>query len=62
MDNLFRAMGNFMRWHLIDRNLYPFSTLQATGVVAAGGDRAFDADEACGLPGRRNSHAVRRKS
>jgi tRNA 2-thiocytidine biosynthesis protein TtcA len=29
----------------MDRNLYPFASLQATGVPDALGDRAFDDDE-----------------
>jgi tRNA 2-thiocytidine biosynthesis protein TtcA len=48
IDNLFNAMGSIVPSHLMDRNLFPFSTLQATGVADAGGDRAFDPDEDCG--------------
>ncbi len=48
IDNLFNAMGSVVPSHLMDRNLFPFSTLQATGVAEAGGDRAFDPDEDCG--------------
>jgi tRNA 2-thiocytidine biosynthesis protein TtcA len=33
----------------MDRNLYPFKTLQATGVADASGDRAFDEDD-CAAP------------
>ena len=61
-DNLFRAMGNVTPSHLTDRNLYPFETLQATGVADSGGDRAFDADEACSSPGAAIPVALRRKS
>ena len=50
IDNLFRAMGHVVPSHLADRNLYPFTTLQPTGVADADGDRAFDADEACSAP------------
>jgi len=46
-DNLFTAMGNVVPSHLMDRNLYPFTTLQATGSVNPNGDRAFDEDDAC---------------
>jgi tRNA 2-thiocytidine biosynthesis protein TtcA len=42
IDNLFNAMGRIVPSHLMDRNLYPFTTLQATGVPDAEGDRAFD--------------------
>jgi tRNA 2-thiocytidine biosynthesis protein TtcA len=49
VDNLFSAMGNIVTSHMMDRNLYPFTTLQTTGVVNAAGDRAFDDDdEDCG--------------
>jgi tRNA 2-thiocytidine biosynthesis protein TtcA len=50
IDNLFTAMGNVVPSHLMDRNLYPFTTLQRTGVVNPGGDRAFDEEEDCGTP------------
>ncbi len=38
--------------HLMDRNLYPFATLQATGVADPQGDKAFDDDDgqACASP------------
>ena len=32
-DNMLRAMGHVVPSHLMDRNLYPFTTLQATGVA-----------------------------
>lgn len=51
IDNMFTAMGNIVPSHLTDRKLYPFQTLQATGVADAGGDRAFDEDEeGCASP------------
>jgi tRNA 2-thiocytidine biosynthesis protein TtcA len=34
----------------MDRNLYPFTTLQTTGVVNPDGDRAFDEDDDCAPP------------
>ena len=49
-DNLFRAMSHVVPSHLADRNLYPFAALQPTGVADPGGDRAFDADDACDEP------------
>jgi tRNA 2-thiocytidine biosynthesis protein TtcA len=49
IDNMFNAMANVVPSHLMDRNLYPFTTLQATGVPDAAGDRAFD-DEDCAAP------------
>ena len=48
IDNMFNAMAHVVPSHLMDRNLYPFATLQATGVADPAGDRAFDDDEACG--------------
>lgn len=50
IDNLFTAMGNIVPSHMMDRNLYPFTALQTTGVVNPGGDRAFDDEEDCGPP------------
>ncbi|MBW8830308.1 MAG: tRNA 2-thiocytidine(32) synthetase TtcA [Burkholderiales bacterium] len=48
IDNLFSAMGNIVPSHMMDRNLYPFTSLQTTGVASPGGDRAFDDDDDCG--------------
>jgi tRNA 2-thiocytidine biosynthesis protein TtcA len=45
IDNLFSAMGKITPSHLMDRTLYPFETIKATGVPQAGGDRAFDPDD-----------------
>ena len=47
IENMFKAMGNVVPSHLMDRNLYPFAGLQATGVTDSGGDHAFDDDD-CG--------------
>lgn len=47
IDNLFTAMGNIVPSHMMDRNLYPFTTLKTTGVPDPGGDLAFDDDELC---------------
>lgn len=44
IENLFNAMAHVVPSHLMDRNLHPFTSLQATGVVDPDGDRAFDAD------------------
>ena len=51
IDNLFTAMGNIVPSHLMDRNLYPFQTLQTSGAVNPDGDRAFDEDDDCGPAG-----------
>ena len=45
IDNMFSAMGNIVPSHMMDRNLYPFTTLQATGVADPAGDKAFDEDD-----------------
>ncbi len=50
IDNMFSALSNIVSSHMLDRNLYPFATLQATGVADPQGDRAFDEDEDCGTP------------
>ena len=46
IDNMFSAMGHIVPSHLMDRNLFPFTTLKATGEPIADGDVAFD-DEPC---------------
>jgi tRNA 2-thiocytidine biosynthesis protein TtcA len=48
VDNLFTALSNIVPSHLMDRKLYPFTTIQATGAPVKGGDIAFDEDEDCG--------------
>ncbi len=50
VENMFNAMANVVPSHLMDRNLYPFTTLQTTGVADPAGDRAFDGDEGCETP------------
>ena len=47
-----RAMGQITPSHMMDRNLFPFASLQATGVPDPRGDKAFDDDDAndCGEP------------
>ena len=49
IDNMFTAMGNITLSHLLDRNLYAFDALKATGMPDAAGDIAFD-DEPCAPP------------
>ena len=50
-DNMFRAMATVVPSHLADRKLFPFETIQATGVADPQGDRAFDPeDEPCATP------------
>ncbi|MDO8419696.1 MAG: tRNA 2-thiocytidine(32) synthetase TtcA, partial [Rubrivivax sp.] len=45
-DNMLHAMAHVTPSHLMDRNLYPFTTLRTTGVADAAGDKAFD-EEPC---------------
>ncbi len=46
IDNMLTAMGKVVPSHLMDRKLFPFSTLKATGLPLADGDVAFD-EEPC---------------
>jgi tRNA 2-thiocytidine biosynthesis protein TtcA len=48
IDNMFTAMGSIVPSHMMDRNLYPFTTLQAHGKPDPMGDKAFDEDDDCG--------------
>lgn len=48
VDNMFTALSNIVPSHLMDRNLYPFTTIRATGTPMPGGDIAFDEDDGCG--------------
>ena len=45
IDRIFRAMGDVVPSHLMDRNLYPFTSLQPGGAVNGAGDHAFDEDD-----------------
>jgi tRNA 2-thiocytidine biosynthesis protein TtcA len=49
-DNMLHAMGHVVPSHLMDRRLYPFEGLKASGVADAAGDKAFDDDESCASP------------
>ncbi len=48
-DNIFTAMGNIVPSHMMDRGLYPFTSIRATGQASADGDIAFD-EEPCATP------------
>jgi tRNA 2-thiocytidine biosynthesis protein TtcA len=50
IDNMFTAMGNIVPSHMMDRNLYPFTTIKAQGVANPDGDKAFDDDDPCATP------------
>ncbi len=57
IDNMFRAMGHITLSHMMDRALYPFETIRATGRPDPGGDKAFDDDdeEGCATPAAVNA-------
>ncbi len=46
VENMFNALQNVVPSHLMDRSLFPFETLQATGEASEDGDKAFD-EEPC---------------
>ena len=50
IENMFTAMANITPSHMMDRKLYPFTTIKATGTAEPGGDIAFDEDAQCGTP------------
>ena len=50
IDNMLTAMGKVVPSHLMDRKLHPFTSLQASGVPDAQGDKAFDDDDPCATP------------
>jgi tRNA 2-thiocytidine biosynthesis protein TtcA len=39
---MFRALSDLVPSHLMDRKLFDFAAVRATGKVAGDGDRAFD--------------------
>ncbi|BDI03790.1 tRNA 2-thiocytidine(32) synthetase TtcA [Sphaerotilus microaerophilus] len=45
IDNMHRAFSHLVPSHLMDRNLYPFTTIRPTGVADPAGDHAFDEEE-----------------
>lgn len=46
IENMFNALQNVVPSHLMDRALFPFETLRATGEASEDGDKAFD-EEPC---------------
>ena len=49
VENMFSALQNVVPSHLMDRQLHPFTSLEATGVPDEEGDKAFD-EEAVAPP------------
>ena len=50
IDNIFTAMTNIVPSHMMDKKLFPFETIAATGQATPDGDIAFDDDESCATP------------
>ena len=50
IDNMFTAMGNITLSHMMDRKLFPFTTIKPTGQADPQGDKAFDEDDDCNTP------------
>jgi len=48
LDNMLKALQSVVPSHLMDRALFPFERLHASGVPQAGGDTAFDAEALAG--------------
>ncbi len=44
LDSIFNAMGTVAPSHLLDRRLFDFAAVRATGVASPDGDTAFDVD------------------
>ncbi|HMN93682.1 MAG TPA: tRNA 2-thiocytidine(32) synthetase TtcA [Hydrogenophaga sp.] len=42
LENMLTALQNVVPSHLMDRTLFPFETIEATGVADEDGDKAFD--------------------
>jgi tRNA 2-thiocytidine biosynthesis protein TtcA len=49
VDNIFASLSTVVPSHLMDRKMFDFSQLSATGIADANGDIAFD-DEPCSAP------------
>jgi tRNA 2-thiocytidine biosynthesis protein TtcA len=47
VDTIFRALHQVVGSHLLDRELFDFAAIRATGAPVPGGDIAFDDDESC---------------
>ncbi len=47
IENIFRALANVTPSHLLDRTLYDFANLNATGAADADGDKVFDEEALC---------------
>ena len=45
VENIFNSLGRVNASHLLDRSLFDFAAVAATGVPTAGGDTAFDQED-----------------
>jgi tRNA 2-thiocytidine biosynthesis protein TtcA len=59
VDNMFTALANVVPSHLMDRKLYPFSTVKPTQQPVPDGDIAFDEDEGCATPSASGGTAIK---
>ncbi len=50
IENIFRALANASPSHLLDRSLYDFVNLRASGVTDVEGDKVFDEESLCATP------------
>ena len=50
IENVFTAMANITPSHMMDRQLFPFTSIKASGRPEPDGDIAFDEDESCATP------------
>ncbi|MEX8517599.1 MAG: tRNA 2-thiocytidine(32) synthetase TtcA [Leptothrix sp. (in: b-proteobacteria)] len=60
IDNMHRAFSHVVPSHLMDRKLFPFQTIQPTGLADPQGDKAFDEDDdgSCATPAAPSAEAV----
>jgi tRNA 2-thiocytidine biosynthesis protein TtcA len=49
VENIFSSLSTVVPSHLMDRDMFGFTDLKATGVADPAGDLAFD-DEPCSTP------------
>ena len=50
VETIFNSLGRVIPSHLLDRTMFDFAAVAATGVPSEDGDRAFDPQDDCGSP------------